>query len=60
MTLLKPAVLEDESNHKPINLYQDHKGRRWIAQNRWGTIRERVPESVTFNVIYGEETNVRK
>lgn len=59
MKLLKERVMDDAVNHKPVNLYVDRRGRRWIAQSRWGMLRERVPESVTFNVIYGDN-HVRK
>ena len=27
--------------HKPVNLYVDHKGRRWLAFSKWSIFRVR-------------------
>lgn len=50
MKCVRENVHTDNFNHRPINLYVDQKGRRFLSQNKWGTLRVAVPDNVTYNL----------
>lgn len=42
MKLIESCLFMDIVVHKPVNLYEDKKGRYWMSTNRWGWFGSRV------------------